>query len=203
MVFLFIYIIIVLGLIFSKIKTEIINFRFDSTSKKHVNEDYKIIIKFIIFNRIPIIKTTITRDKLKKFKVNQKARDMAIKAMKDKSKFDKKIFIALKKIDILIKDIKLKIDIGTENAGFTAIIVGLISTIIPILFRNKVEDYRNQTFTINPIYINQNLINIALSGIFELKMIHIINIIYILNKKEGVKKYERASNRRSYAYSYE
>ena len=71
------------------------------------------------------------------------------------------------------------------------------------IFYKKVENYKNQNFTIKPIYINQNLINILIDGIFEIKMIHIINIIYILNKKEGVKKYERTSNRRSYDYSYE
>ena len=203
MVFLFIFIIIVLSFIFSKIRTEIINFKFDSTSQNHVNKDYKIIIKFCIFNKIPIIKAIITQDKLENLKVNQKAKDIAIKALKNKNKIDVKSIPAIKKMNISIKDIKLKINIGTENAAFTAIIVGIISTIISILLRNKVEDYRNHTFVINPIYINQNLINIALSGIFEIKMIHIINIIYILNQKEGVKKYERTSNRRSYAYSYE
>ena len=203
MVFLFILISIILSFIFSKIRIEVINFKFDSTSQKHVNKDYKIIIKFCIFNKIPVIKSTITQDKLKKIKVNQKAKDMAIKALRNKKKIDVKSFSAIKKINISIKDIRLKINIGTESAAFTAIIVGIISTIIPIVLRNKVEDYKNQTFAINPIYTNQNLINIVLSGIFEIKMIHIINIIYILSKKEGVKKYERTSNRRSYAYSYE
>ena len=203
MVFLFILISIILSFIFSKIRIEVINFKFDSTSQKHVNKDYKIIIKFCIFNKIPVIKSTITQDKFKKIKVNQKAKDIAIKALRNKKKIDVKSFSAIKKINISIKDIRLKINIGTENAGFTAIIVGIISTIIPIVLRNKVEDYKNQTFAINPIYINQNLINIALSGIFEIKVIHIINIIYILSKKEGVNKYERTSNRRSYAYSYE
>ena len=57
----------------------------------------------------------------------------------------------------------------------------------------------------NPVYQNQNLVNLSVSGIFEVKLRHIINIIYILNRKEkkGVKKYERTSNRGSYDYSYE
>ena len=61
----------------------------------------------------------------------------------------------------------------------------------------------NKKYIITPLYFNQNIVNIEISGIFEIKMIHIINIIYILNKKEGVKKNERTSNRRSYDYSYE
>ena len=57
-------------------------------------------------------------------------------------------------------------------------------------------------YNVEPIYNSQNLINIAISGIFQIKMIHIINTIYVLNKKGGI-EYERTSNRRSYDYSYE
>ena len=57
-------------------------------------------------------------------------------------------------------------------------------------------------YNIKPIYNNQNLIIGEFSGIFQIKMIHIINI-YVLKRKEGVKKNERTSHRRSYDYSYE
>lgn len=203
MVFLFIFIISVCALIFSKIRTEISNFKFSSTSNRHINKDYKIIIKYCIFNKIPILKVTLTEEKLANLKVNQKAKDIAIKAIKEKRDLNKNAITAIKKLNFIIKNIKLRVDIGTENAAFTAIIVGIISSILAIILGSKVENYKNQTFYINPIYINQNLINIAFSGIFEIKMIHIINIIYILTKKEGVNKYERTSNRRSYDYSYE
>ena len=85
----------------------------------------------------------------------------------------------------------------------TSIVVPAISTILAILLRQKIEKFENQIFIVKPIYINQNLINIVLSGIFEIKMIHIINIIYILNKKKGVRKIERASNTKPYEYGYE
>ena len=87
----------------------------------------------------------------------------------------------------------------------TSIIVPIVSTVILFILHKKIKKFQNQVFTINPIYINQNLVNIYISGIFEIKMSHIINIIYILNKerKKGVNKNERTSNRRSYGYSYE
>ena len=81
--------------------------------------------------------------------------------------------------------------------------VPIISTFIAIILRRKIKKIEDQTFIINPVYINQNLVNIILSGIFEIKVIHIINILYVLNKKGSVKKYERTSNRRAYDYSYE
>ena len=99
----------------------------------------------------------------------------------------------------------LKIGIGTENAALTSIIIPIISTILAILLREKIKSKEEQFFIITPIYQNQNYLNIKLSGIFEIKMNHIINIIHLLlrKNKKGVKKYERTSNRRPYDYSYE
>lgn len=203
MVFLFILIVFLLLITFSKIKIEVVNFKFSSEWRKHINKDYKVIIKLCILNKIPILKINITKTKLERLKLKEKIKDIDFKAIQDNNKFDKRIFKALKKANIDIDFINLNVELGTENACLTSIIVPAISTFLAILFRKKVKQFENQTFIIKPVYINQNLINIMLSGIFEIKMIHIINIIYVLNKKEGVKKYERTSNRRSYDYGYE
>ena len=72
-----------------------------------------------------------------------------------------------------------------------------------MIFKEKSTKKATTNFNVTPIYNNPNLINIEFSGIFEIKMIHIINIIYILNKKEGVEKNDGTSNRRAYDYSYE
>lgn len=204
MVFLFVFLVFILILlIFSKIQIQIDNLSFSSSRIRHINKDYQIIIKLLVFSKIPIFKYNITKTKLEKLRLKEKVRNMDFKILKNRNKFDKKILKATKKINISIKKIKLYIELGTENASLTSIIIPIVSTVIANIFYKKVENYKNQNFTIKPIYINQNLINILIDGIFEIKMIHIINIIYILNKKEGVKKYERTSNRRSYDYSYE
>ena len=178
MVFLFfisVFIIFICILTFSKIRIEIINFKFTSMSEK----------------------------KLKRLNLQQEAKIIKTRIIENKSKIDKKIFKVMKKIKINIKKINLSINIGTENASLTALLVAIISSITGIVFRKSIIDSKKQSFRIVPVYINKNLINIAVSGIFEIKMIHIINIIYVLNKKEGVKKNERTSNRRTYDYSYE
>lgn len=204
MVFLFVFLVFILILlIFSKIQIQIDNLSFSSNRIRHINKDYQIIIKLLVFSKIPIFKYNITKTKLEKLRLKEKVRSMDFKILKNRNKFDKKMLKATKKINISIKKIKLYIELGTENASLTSIIIPIVSTVIANIFYKKVENYKNQNFTIKPIYINQNLINILIDGIFEIKMIHIINIIYILNKKEGVKKYERTSNRRSYDYSYE
>ncbi|MCI8411697.1 MAG: hypothetical protein HFJ40_04595 [Clostridia bacterium] len=210
MVFLFVLLlitVIILLFLSIKIRIQIVNFRFTSQNTKHINNDYKLLIKFYILSRIPIMKIVINKEKIEKFKSNEyienKIKNINLKFIQNRNRFDKRVFKAIKKLNLQIKNINLNIDFGTENASLTAIIVPIISTVIAIIIKKKMKKYENQKYIINPIYINQNLINIALSGIFEIKMIHIINIIYILNKKEGVKEYERTSNRRSYDYGYE
>lgn len=188
-------------LIFSKIRIEIINFKFTSMSEKHLNEDYKIIIKLRIFNKFTIFKIILTKNKLKNLNLKQDAKIIRTKIIENK--IDKRVFKIIKNIKIIIKRLNLSIDIGTEDASLTALLVAIISSITGVIFRKSIIDSKKQIFKIVPVYVNKNLININVSGIFEIKMIHIINIIYILNKKEGVKYNERTSNRRAYDYSYE
>lgn len=189
-------------LFFSKIRIEIINFKFNSLNQRHINKDYEIIIKLCILGGLPIFKIKVTKMKLEKMKVKEKIKKIDFTVFEKNISLDKEILQMVKKLNILIKKINLHIDIGTENASFTSIIVPAISTIIAIILRKKVKKFENQIFMINPIYQNQNLVNLSVSGIFEVKISHIINIIYILNRK-GVKEYERTSNRRPYDYSYE
>lgn len=204
MVFLFIFSIIILLFLFSKIKIEIENFKFTSQRQpRHINQDYKLIIKLCILKKIPIIKINLTKTRLEKIELKKQIEKINIEELMANKQFDFKIIKAFKRLNIDIDNINLKIEMGTENAALTAIIVPIISTILSIIFSRKIKKEQNQKFEIKPIYINQNLINILFSGIFEIKMIHIINIIYILNKKEGVDRNERTSNRRTYDYSYE
>ena len=52
-------------------------------------------------------------------------------------------------------------------------------------------------------YKNKNIIKLQLDGIFDIKMIHIINTICTIKKKRRVYKNERTSNRRTYDNCYE
>ena len=208
MVFLFVLVallIILLILVFSKIQIQLLNFELSSINKIHVNPTYEGELKWYIFSKIPIIKIKLNKNNIKKFKLKEKFIDFDIKIWEERKKFDKDFFKIIRKLKFYIKQLNLKIDIGTENAALTSIIVPIISSVIALFLRNKIRTNEEQYFMIQPIYKNQNYLNIELSGIFEMKMNHIINIIYLLIKKDkkGEDKYERASNRRSYDYSYE
>lgn len=212
MVFLLVLMIIftlILLIVFSKIKFEIINFEFSSTHssthKKHINPNYKIILSWYILGKIPVIRIKLNENKIKKIKLKEKMVDIDVKLWRARKKINKHFFQIIKKLDFNIKKLNLKIDIGTENAVLTSILVPAISTIISLFLRKRIKTKEKQFFTIQPIFKNQNYLNMELSGIFEIKMNHIINIIYVLIKKEkeGVKEDERTSNRRPYDYSYE
>ena len=206
MVFLFILLAVVIITViftFAKIQIQIVNLKFYSQKQRHINPDYKIIIRVLALGKIPVFKINITKTKLEKLRLKERVKQIDWEILQDKNNFDKDLLKAIKILNLNIRKINLNIELGTENASLTSIIVPALSTVIAILLRKKIKNYEDQIFIIQPLYCNQNLINILLSGIFELKMNHIISMICVLNKKEGVKKYERTSNRRSYDYGYE
>ena len=211
MVFLFvlsILIIFVSLLIFSKIQIKVLNLNVTSQNKKHINRDYKIILKLYILYKIPIIKIVINDEKIKKIKLNNKLKDkitnIDFTLFKDNKRVLKNVKYFLENINFKIVQLCLKIDFGMENAQITAIATSFIGMLISLFLRDKAIDYKKIKYKVNPLYINENVLNIELSSIFEIKMIHIINIIYILYKKRrSDNNNERTSNRRNYDYSYE
>lgn len=208
MVFLLIFLIIILMIITIRIKIKFENFEFSSKNKEHLNKNYRIEITIYIFNFIPILKLKITNKKIQKMFNNEKIKKIIneekTKIIENKNNIDIETIKGIKNIKIEINEMNLNISIGTEDAAITAFIIPIISTFIAIFLSQKVEKYNDkQIFSIQPIYINQNLINIEFSGIFQIKMIHIISTICIVKKKRKGDKNERTSNRRSYDYGYE
>ena len=191
MVFLFILLAVVIITViftFAKIQIQIVNLKFYSQKQRHINPDYKIIIRVLALGKIPVFKINITKTKLEKLRLKERVKQINWEVLQDKNNFDKDLLKAIKILNLNIRKINLNIELGTENASLTSIIVPALSTVIAILLRKKIKNYEDQIFIIQPLYCNQNLINILLSGIFELKMNHIISMICVLNKKEGVKK---------------
>ena len=197
--------IVTILLIFSEIEVNINNIRFtsDKVKGRHLKENYEIEIKIYILKLIKILNIQITKSKLEKLKLESKLKDIENKLLRKNVKVDIDILETIKQLDLIIKNLDLKVEIGTENAATTSIIFAVISSIIPIILRNKIKDIEKQKINIIPVYTNENLLNIQLDCIFNIKMIHIIYIIYILSKKRRDEKNVRTPNRRSYGYSHE
>ena len=124
--------------------------------------------------------------------------------LKNKEVPKKEIIQAVKQIKPKIENLKLKVNLGTEDVIITSYLVAIVSAAIGIILPHVT--YKNTTkcdYIIKPIYKDKNEYAVALNGIFSIKIVHIIYSMFILLKKGRDKNNERASNRRSYAYDYE
>ena len=180
MFFLFIFVaILILGLMIhtSKIGIEIENLQIDTESSPKINEDSKIYVYLLIFQKIKLFKKDIKNLDFKKIKFQNK--DIDIKFLKDKDfKINYKELLQNIKIDIV--KITLDTKIGTQNAAVTAILVGIISSVLGIIIRKP-------KYQIIPVYSNKNLLKIKLDGIFTIYLMHYIYSV-ISKRKSSVLK---------------
>ena len=191
MFFLFVFIVIIILVIAihtSKIGVEIVNLRIDTQNIKKINEESKIYVYLIIFNKLKLLKKNV---KDLSFKIKNKELDIKILKNKNIELDYKELF---QKVKINIKKIDMTVELGTENAAFTAILVGIISSVLGIVIRKP-------KYEIMPIYENKNLFKLRLNGIFTIYLMHYI-YNQIFRKKRRVDKNERTSNRKSYDNCY-
>lgn len=148
----------------SKIGIDIENLIIDTETDQKINEDGKIYVYLLIFNKIKLFRTNVRNIPMKDVKFETSNFD--IKIFKNK---DIKInyLELLKNINIDIKNIDLNVKIGTEDAGITAILVGTFAGILGIVIKKP-------KYQILPIYANKNLLKIHLDGIFTVYLKHYI-----------------------------
>ena len=131
-----------------------------------------------------------------KFKLNKEKLKKIISNNKSKIKLEVNDFKEIiKKIEIPKLNINAKF--GTVEPNSTAFFVAIVSSIIGIALARKIE---NPRYTIEPVYGDMNYIFLSINCIFEIKLVHIINIFIKLKRKE-YQKYGRTPNRRSYVGS--
>ena len=176
---------------------------------KKIKKDFCIYVGLFLFGKIKILNTKITDERLEKINKNLKIRDriekLDFKNLKVNLKLDKETLEALKEIKIRVSKFSLNLEIGTENVIFTSILVTLLSTVFSIVLSRVLEKeaINNSQYLVTPIYHDKNLLKIEFDCIINLKMVHIIYIMFHLLKKGRVSKDGRTSNRRPYDYSYE
>ena len=167
MFFLFILVIFTILMIAihtSKIGIDIENLIIDTDAEEKINEDGKIYVYLLLFNKIKLFRKNVRNIPMKDVKFE--ASDFDIKIFKNK---DIKInyFELIRNINIDIKNIDLNVKIGTEDAGITAILVGIFAGILGIIIKKP-------KYQILPIYANRNLLKINLNGIFTIYLMHYI-----------------------------
>ena len=77
----------------------------------------------------------------------------------------------LKRIQIRLEKLDLKINIGTEDAILTSYATAAIGMTLGILYPHfvPVEKQKSCTYFINPIYQDKNMYYISLDGILKIK----------------------------------
>ncbi len=167
MFFLFILVIftiLIIAIHTSKIGIDVENLIIDTDAEEKINEDGKIYVYLLLFNKIKLFRKNVRNIPMKDVKFE--ASDFDIKIFKNK---DIKInyFELIRNINIDIKNIDLNVKIGTEDAGITAILVGIFAGILGIIIKKP-------KYQILPIYANRNLLKINLNGIFTIYLMHYI-----------------------------
>lgn len=167
MFFLFILVtftILIIAIHTSKIGIDIENLIINTEANEKINKEGKIYVYVLLFNKIKLFRKNVRNIPMKDVKFE--ASDFDIKILKNK---DIKInyLELIQNINIDIRKIDLDLQIGTENAGITAILVGILSGILGIIIKKP-------KYQILPIYANKNLLKINLNGIFTIYLMHYI-----------------------------
>ena len=167
MFFLFILVIftiLIIAIHTSKIGIDIKNLIIDTDAEEKINEDGKIYVYLLLFNKIKLFRKNVRNIPMKDVKFETS--DFDIKIFKNK---DIKInyLELIQNINIDINNIDLNVNIGTEDAGITAILVGILAGILGIIIKKP-------KYQILPIYANRNLLKINLNGIFTIYLMHYI-----------------------------
>lgn len=197
LVFLILCILILISVIFfiliiSTLKINIKELEVNNILEPKLKIFYKIELGIYLLDKLKILKLTFTPN------------SKIIKTIKNKAqqsiKVDLEILKLVKYIKIDIEKLNFKLDIGTYDVLLNTSIVFIISTVISILVPHLVDNknYKNIYYKILPINKNKNLIDLKLNCIIKLKMVHIINILYMYLSKKGGDRFDGTSNRRAY-----
>jgi len=200
----------------SNLEIEVNKIWFDSENKKHHKlENYLFYIKIKLLDKITWLKikvdknriTTIENSKIFKSKIFNKVneydhiRDIILKNRKEILK--KSNIKYIKDISPKIKQLDLNIELCTSDNIFTSFSVAIIASIISIFLAKNIDKYEKNKYNymITPKYEQKPNIKIKLNCIISIKIVHIMNVIYMLIKKRSVEYDERTSNRGTYVCS--
>ena len=146
---------------------------------------FSVKLKLLAFGKLPILSIKLDNNKIKNIMLKQI--DKEIKKHKNIEEDKKKAKELSKKIVPLINLQKgnLNIEIGTEDAAFTAIASSIVSIFIAVAlpYLADVEKYKNYNYKITPIYLNKNVFFLQFSCIITIKLLHIIKVMCKKDKK--------------------
>lgn len=173
LILILIIICIIISFCFSRLELfiENLNIKIYNFRKIEIIPNYNVIFKMYIFKKVRVLDFNTKKLRIMNKKVDFNNIQKKMIENKHKIKINQiGIFIKLlKKIKVEIKNKYFEIELGTEDAALTAILVGIL-----YIFFSKSK--------ITPVYNDTNKISLNYEGVISVKMIHIIST-YILYKK--------------------
>ncbi len=169
---------IIFILMLSTLRLEVKNLELSNTNGT-TDQNYEAKISINLFNKIKIASIKFNNERIRKIYTKVKLNKIDIQ--KIKQNFNIKDTKIIKNLKPELIYLNLKLDLGLEDVILTSSLVFVISTAISILLPHIVKKYskENYEYIIEPLYINKNVYYIKLNCIIQLKIVHIINIIYI------------------------
>ena len=192
-------IIIAIVLFFSILEIDIKNLLYNSKTRTN---HFIIYIRLKFLNKLTWVKIKIDDNKVEKYKsINNKI----LQKININLKNEIVDLRTITKIPFVLNKIDLKVNLSICDPFFTSLAIGIISTIISMLIATKIKNYsiENCKYKISPIFTSKLQLKIDLNCIISIKLVHIINIVYILFKKGSGNFGKCSSNRRTYASSNE
>jgi len=195
----------------SNLEIEINKFWLNSNNKKNKKlESFLFSIRVKLFGKITWFKIKIDNKKINdiknsKFLISKmfnRFRDIQEIVLKNKQKILKKNNIEyIKKLSIKFKKLDLYMELCTSSTIFTPFVIAAISSLLSIILVKNIEKYdtNKYKYMIMPKYEEKPSLKINLNCIIDIRIVHIINVIYMLIKKRRVVSNERTSDRRTYA----
>lgn len=136
---------------------------------KKINKESQIYVYLLVFGKIKLFKKDVKKMKQPDLKLEKGKMDVDIKILKNvELKINYKEL--LQNIDIDIKKVDLKAQIGTQDAALTAILVGIASSILGIIIKKP-------QYEVHPVYANKNILKIKIECIIS---IYLMQYIYKL-----------------------
>lgn len=182
------------------------NVNTDKTIKisSQILKDYQFRISLVLFDNLKWLWINLNNKRIKKISSKIKWKNIDFKKMEQDLKTED--IKQIKKLQPKLAYLNFESKIGIEDVVITSFLVAIISMFISMILPYVIKKYEKNKYhyKIVPLYLNKNIYEIKFDGIIEIKMVHIINILYyFLKKRRGENHEQRASNRRSYGYSYE
>ena len=174
MFFFFVCLLIIVLVIFgiaihtSRIGIDIENLIINTEKPKgqKINKESKIYVYLLVFGKIRLFKKDAKKMKQPNLKLENKNIDLDINLLK-KKKIKINYRELLQNIDIDVKEMDLNVQIGTQDAALTAILVGILSSMLGILLKKP-------KYQIYPVYLNKNILTVKIECIISIYLMQYI-----------------------------